>query len=180
MNKGYKFTEESKKKMSIKAKFRSESPYYKMAFLQRIDKNGKLSNYHNQRKSTRIEKICPKCDTTFKVKASHEWRVYCSRKCKAEVMSEKVGELSINWQGGKTEESKRLRNTRDYQIWRSAVFERDDYTCIFCFKRGGKLEADHIKRFSDYPELRFAIDNGRTLCKECHKTTETYGRPNKN
>jgi len=36
------------------------------------------------------------------------------------------------------------------------------------------LEADHIKAFSEYPELIYDINNGRTLCKECHKKTDNY------
>jgi len=40
---------------------------------------------------------------------------------------------------------------------------------------GGNLEADHIKDFALFPKLRLDINNGRTLCKSCHKKTENYG-----
>lgn len=79
-----------------------------------------------------------------------------------------------NWQGGISPENKILRHSREYKLWRTAVFERDNYTCVFCFVKGCKLNADHIKPFAYFPELRFAIDNGRTLCEPCHKTTDTY------
>jgi 5-methylcytosine-specific restriction endonuclease McrA len=48
------------------------------------------------------------------------------------------------------------------------VFERDDYTCQICDQRGGYLQADHIKSWADFPELRFDLDNCRTLCMGCH------------
>lgn len=79
-----------------------------------------------------------------------------------------------NWKGGITPINKMIRESKEYKLWREAVFTRDNYTCIWCgFK--GYIEADHIKPFAYFPELRFAIDNGRTLCKPCHITTNTYG-----
>ena len=77
--------------------------------------------------------------------------------------------------GTKTPVRKAIYNSLEYKLWREAVFKRDDYTCIWCFQRGGKLQADHIKPFAFFPELRFALDNGRTLCKNCHLTTDTWG-----
>lgn len=84
----------------------------------------------------------------------------------------RIGKNNPHWKGGISSEGIRIRQTREYKLWRISVFERDNYTCRFCGKRGDKtrLNADHIKPFADYPELRFAIDNGRTLCKDCHKS----------
>lgn len=47
--------------------------------------------------------------------------------------------------------------------------ERDNFTCQKCKIQGGKLEIHHINNFADFEELRTAISNGITFCKNCHK-----------
>ena len=64
---------------------------------------------------------------------------------------------------------KERRQSKDYQEWRKAVFERDDYTCQKCSKRGGTINAHHIKSFKDFPDLQTELSNGVTLCDECHR-----------
>ena len=78
-----------------------------------------------------------------------------------------------NWLGGKTKAAEILRHSKKYKIWRLAVFARDAFKCIWC-KATHNLEADHIKPRSKYPELTFNLNNGRTLCRNCHSKTETY------
>lgn len=85
------------------------------------------------------------------------------------------GEKHYNWKGGISSINLKIRHSREYKKWRESVFKRDDYTCVFCKKRGSKINADHIKPFALYPELRLDINNGRTLCEPCHKKTPTYG-----
>lgn len=84
-------------------------------------------------------------------------------------------ELSNFWKGGINKLNKAERSGIKYVLWRESVFERDNYTCIWCGKRGGRLQADHIKPFSQFKELRYEIGNGRTLCVECHIKTDTWG-----
>ena len=78
------------------------------------------------------------------------------------------GSKSYSWKGGITPLNMKIRTSLKMIKWRKAVFERDNYTCVMCNKRGGYKEADHIKPFAVYKELRFDINNGRTLCKPCH------------
>ena len=85
------------------------------------------------------------------------------------------GENNGSWKGGATPENKRIRNSIEFRLWREAIFARDNWTCQKCKTRGGKLHPHHIKAFADYPEIRFALDNGITLCKDCHKKTKNYG-----
>lgn len=85
-----------------------------------------------------------------------------------------AGENHYNWKGGITPLNRKIRTSVEYKEWRNIVLKRDDYTCQICGKRGGKLEVDHIKPFSLYPDLRLDINNGRTLCPSCHRKTTTY------
>lgn len=85
-----------------------------------------------------------------------------------------AGEKSHFWRGGITKENKLSRGNLEYKIWRKLVFERDNYTCIICGKVGGYLNVHHIKSFSKYFELRYNINNGITLCRDCHYLDSKY------
>jgi len=73
-----------------------------------------------------------------------------------------------NWKGGISTENNVIRNSTMIKKWRISVFKRDNYTCKHCNKVGGNLNAHHIKGFAEYPNLRFELSNGITLCKKCH------------
>lgn len=78
------------------------------------------------------------------------------------------GKDNWNWKGGHRTERKQSMGRYEYKEWRLAVFERDNYTCVICEATGTILHADHIKRWENHPELRYEVDNGRTVCRACH------------
>lgn len=65
-----------------------------------------------------------------------------------------------------------IRNFNDpeYKKWRKEVYTRDKHQCQWpgCNSKK-KLNAHHIKTWSEYPALRFNINNGITLCYTHHK-----------
>ena len=80
------------------------------------------------------------------------------------------GKNSPSWKGGISPWRNQLAGTIPYKNWRTAIFKRDDYTCQMCGERGGKLQAHHIRPVRDNINtlLIFDIDNGITLCEDCH------------
>lgn len=75
---------------------------------------------------------------------------------------------------GRTPANKLIRHSLNYKLWREAVFKRDNWTCVDCKQRGVYLEAHHLKPFALFPELRFAIDNGITVCSLCHAKVDIH------
>lgn len=71
------------------------------------------------------------------------------------------------WKGGISKENSLIRASLKYKKWKLQVFYRDLFICQCCNSRK-RMEAHHIKSFADYPELRFNVNNGVTLCNSCH------------
>jgi len=115
----------------------------------------------------RIKK-CVICDMSFS--PANIVVKTCSKRC-LELLNKKnsFGENNPNWKGGLMTENKKQRQSHQYISWRKNVFERDKYKCQKCGCIGGNLHAHHIKPFAKYIELRFDLDNGLTLCFDCHK-----------
>lgn len=167
--KGRKHSEKSKRVMSELAKGRIRSLASRLK--QSVTMSGENHIYFGKKRSP---------ETVTKMSSS--LKIAMNKPQLRERLSlKKRGSKAPNWKGGITVVNKAIRNSFEYTSWRRSVFQRDNFICTACGDRGGKghsvkLNADHIKPFSLYPELRFELSNGRTLCVECHKKTDTYGR----
>ena len=87
---------------------------------------------------------------------------------RSEMTKQKIkGKRNGRWKGG-VSFNYREGYRKQAKDWARIVFRRDGYRCLICGKIGGKLNAHHIKYWSKYPKFRFNLDNGITLCEECH------------
>lgn len=101
----------------------------------------------------------------------------------------KRGSKNHFWKGGITPLRITIKQSYKYRQWRSDVFTRDGFTCQICRRKGGRLNADHIRSFSLIMadnkiktlndalrcEEMWNINNGRTLCEDCHRKTDNFG-----
>lgn len=167
---GYKMSEESKEKMR-QAKLKNPVRYW-------LGK--KISKEHFEKlHKARLEKApTPHLGKTFTNDAKKRISETLKKKFRSgELISPLrklgliglTGDKAMNWRGGAAIKTQRARGHLQYKIWRKSIWERDNFTCQKCKKRGYKLISHHIQNFAQYPALRFAIDNGITFCPTCHK-----------
>lgn len=134
---------------------------------------------------TNIIKNCEICKKDFRIRPyllKKGMGRYCGQKCFGIARSrnfrhseETKRKMSLA-QGGTgipVITTKRYYHLQDkkYKIWRTKVFKRDKWICQTCGIRGVYLEPHHIKGWSKHPELRYEVENGVTLCRECHRLT---------
>jgi len=106
----------------------------------------------------------------------------------------RVGSRASCWKGGVTKIYNTIRNCAKYNEWRKKIYKRDNYACVNCGKRNGNgetviLNADHypvkmsqivkansIDSYSKAIECEqlWDINNGRTLCIECHAAIDNF------
>jgi len=170
---GKKLSEETKRKISETLKGKPFSGI-------KADWNGK-----KHKESSRL-----------KMSKSHTGKKL-SEETKKKISIANCGEKCNFWKGGITSFNKKIRELFEYSRWRTNVFERDKYTCQECGARSGNgkkiiLEAHHINAFykiledNNIKTIKDAlicnelwdINNGITLCRECHRKTDNFGGNN--
>lgn len=117
------------------------------------------------RKRQRPTVTCGYCSTTFdkvaaEVRKNRSGHHFCSPSCWYDFNQR---ENHYEWAGGQ-----QGRVSREGRAWRRAVLARDCGFCRICHA-AEQLEAHHIRPYSTHPEQRWLVENGVTLCEDCHR-----------
>lgn len=116
-----------------------------------------------------------------------------SKECVAHL--DRTGKNNSNYKDGNSNILSLLRSSTQYKEWRNKIYKKDSYTCQECLSKGkGNLEAHHkypiaiilsefLKEYDQFSPIKdketllrlatkykpfWDLDNGITLCKECH------------
>ncbi|WZL56185.1 hypothetical protein SP3_00126 [Bacillus phage fHSPT3] len=118
------------------------------------------TSYVNNHTPIEVQCVCGKAYSAPLMSILHDHKCGCGRK----------GANNPRYRHDLTEEERQVKRAfPEYTEWVRSVYERDNYTCVKCGKRGGTLHAHHINSYSRFPELRVEVSNGATLCEEDHK-----------
>jgi len=141
--------------------------YRKSERRDRTYKNG--SDHPSWLGGNRGPKRCGYCKREYSKGPTTSITVFWNQKFCSKLCSDKGGFRYSGENHPSYRENARRRNRGgSHHKWANAVIGRDKSTCQSCGESGVELHAHHIKPYKDYPELRFDVDNGLTLCFKCH------------
>jgi len=180
-------SEETKKKIGDSQRGKKRPPrsdgWRKNQSLSRLGKkhNHKTSNgggwklTEEQKKNLSISKKGIKFSDEVKKNMSigQKGKKYGEEARKNMSKSRAKGDKHWNWNPDREKvEQNRTRHSiynPEYKEWRLKVFNRDGFTCkLHNEECTGQIQAHHIFRWIDFPELRYIINNGITLCQAHH------------
>lgn len=141
----------------------------------------KFSDDEYRNNKQQLKYLCPLHNDDYQyisydsLKRSQFGCIYCAGKFRGENYK---GAIHHNWKGGVTNPQQKLRETIEYNKWRKSILKRDKYTCQCCGAKNGNgktinFRVHHKENFADNPDLRLKIDNGITLCSNCHDPSIT-------
>ena len=179
--KGFKHSEETKKKISATKKAREQKPKifgynkgrkFSEEWKRKISESNKGRKFSEETRK-KISKALKgkKCSDEHKRKLSLaiKGRKLSEEHCKNMSLALKgkyIGKLSHNWQGGKSFELYTIEWT---ETLKRSIRERDRYTCEICKKSQGDVafSVHHI----DYNKKNNNPNNLISLCVNCHSKT---------
>ena len=188
------FSKEHRQKISVALTGRKKNPVSEKTKQKLREKTLEFWNKKSEATEKRRKDLIQRNATCFNLgkkrgPMTRSQKIKISKTRKLKGLSS--GEKNPNWKGGLTKIQISIRNSDEYKRWRKQVYSRDSYCCIICQTKGnGKnLQADHIiplsvilkinnikdKESSLKCALLWDISNGRTLCLDCHKKTDSYG-----
>jgi hypothetical protein len=197
-NKGKHHSEETKRKLSLAGLGHHHSEETKNKIRKTIKEKG-----INAGKNNHFWKDGRSSDKEYIKKCGREWFLKnfvpvppdIARKHRIDSHKGKFwGKDTPNWKGGTTKVNFIIRYSSYMKEWKMSVLKRDNYTCQKCGKKSGDLNIHHIISLSSlirkykikncqeslkYKEV-YDINNGITLCKDCHRLTDNYGRKEAN
>jgi 5-methylcytosine-specific restriction endonuclease McrA len=87
-----------------------------------------------------------------------------------EITSARRGELHPGWKSSRSQKDRLYRRQYpEYYAWRNRIFERDSFICRVCgISRSDQMVAHHLYSYAKYKDLQLNVNNGITLCSDCH------------
>ena len=124
-------------------------------------------------------KECGVCGKTFGMRKTEpittfKNRKFCSQACGWKGQKYRRGPEHPCWRI----DARRKNRGGEHRTWRQAVLIRDKTTCQRCGVSNVEMHVHHIKSYKDFPDLRFDVANGITLCHRCHWAEHTASNEN--
>lgn len=89
------------------------------------------------------------------------------------ILAGKRGQAHPRWNPELADEDRKYARCPEHQAWSKQVLRRDKWRCVACGV-GGSVHAHHLRSYRLHPEIRSDLNNGATVCPDCHRAYHSH------